>query len=128
MREWRGHRPETCKVLLRLLRKAGRDAHSVSKNERVLFIACEFWAAANNRTLGEHLGEEAITQLQEAEESFAIIGLADIASIVRLGYLDLTNAKPKVSLTDLALHIEDALTCTDERVDESIAHFACERI
>jgi hypothetical protein len=128
MREWRGHRPETCKVLLRLLRKAGRDAHSVSKNERVLFIACEFWAAANNRTLGEHLGKEAITKLQEAEESFEIIGLADIATIVRLGYRDLTSAKPAISLSEVATRIEDALTSTDERVDESIAHFACGQI
>jgi hypothetical protein len=125
--DWRGHPPATSAVLLELFERAAAGAIHFSLAERVLATACEFWAAAKNRTLSVHLGDTAIDKLQAAEVSFAAIGLVNIVPILLLGRIDLTRPNPPVSLHIVAGRIEDALSRTAEPVDELIAEFAREK-
>jgi hypothetical protein len=123
---WQGHQPATSRVLLKLFERASRGGSHFSRAERVLATACEFWAAAQNRTLSEHLGNSAIKQMQAAEESFAAIGLVNTATILRLGRLDLTSLDSPGPLRTVAARIEETLTHSADPVDELIREFACE--
>ena len=127
MCNWRGHQPATSDALFALLMQAGAGDKNFSRAERVLVTACEFWAAARNRTLSEHLGDTAIGKLRAAEDSFTTIGLANIATILRLGCIELTSTDPPASLQSVAAGIEEELSRTAEPVDELIAQFACEQ-
>ena len=126
-RDWRGHPLATSAVLLELLERAAGGANHFSRAERVLATACEFWAAAKNRTLREYLRDTPIDKLQAAEVSFAAIGLVNIVPILQVGRIDLTQVNPPVSLHKVAGGIEEALSRTTEPVDELIADFACEQ-
>ena len=103
---WPGHRPATSEVLQGLFERASVGGNHFTRAERMLATACEFWAAAKNRTLREHLGETAVGQLRAAEESFSAIGLVRIVNILRRGRSDL-SADPPVCLRTMAAGIED---------------------
>jgi hypothetical protein len=117
----------TREALLALFMRARAGGEDFSRAERVLCTACEFWAAANNRTLSQHLGNEADAKLRMAEESFAAIGLASIATILHVARVNFTSADHPVRLHKVAAGIEKSLARADEPVDELIEHFACEQ-
>lgn len=122
--DWEGHEPDTSARLLDVLITATTGAAKVSQADRVLFVACEFWAAARNHTLAEQLRHGAVPQLREAEEAFTVIGLANTAGYLRLGRLSLTEFDPPTPLQDVADNIEKWLADVDEPVDLKIAEFA----
>lgn len=123
MSNWEGHKPATSAVLLDLLTTAQSGSMKFSRSERVLFTACEFWAAAQNRALAELLSDDAQYQLQAAEQSFAAIGLTKAALILHVGLMKLAVDRP-VPLHKVAENIENALANIDEPVDEALARFA----
>ena len=122
---WGGHKPATSAVLLVLLTKASAGGASFSYAERVLFIACEFWAAVRNRTLHDYLTDDAQTKIREAEEAFGAMRLPGVGKLLRQGYLESKGADPPQSLAQLAAHMEDQLAHIEEPVDEAIEQFVC---
>ncbi|MEA3135443.1 MAG: hypothetical protein QOG17_3289 [Gammaproteobacteria bacterium] len=124
MPSWEGHRPATSAVLIDLITTAHSGRVRFSRSERVLFTACEFWAAARNRSLLGLLSEDAESQLRAAEGSFTAMGLAKSALVLRRGREKLMENDPPVTLRRLAGNIETALADIDEPVDEVIAGFA----
>ncbi len=121
---WEGHEPDTSARLLDVLVTATTGAAKVSRSDRILFIACEFWAAARNRSLVEQLRADPIDQLRAAEEAFNVIGLPKAAGCLRLGRLALTDFDPPTPLENVAENIESWLEEVDECVDHMIAEFA----
>lgn len=123
MPNWEGHKPATSAVLLDLLTTAQSGSMKFSWSERVLFTACEFWAAAQNRALEGLLTDDAQSQLQAAEQSFAAIGLTKAALILHGGLMKLAVDRP-APLHKVAANLENALANLDEPVDEALARFA----
>jgi hypothetical protein len=121
---WEGHEPDTSARLLDVLVTATTGSAKVSRSDRILFVACEFWAAARNRTLLEQLRADPLSQLRAAEEAFGVIGLPKVAGCLRLGRLALKDFDPPVKLETVAENIESWLEEVDEPVDQVIAEFA----
>ncbi len=122
MASWSGHKPATSAALLAMLTKASAGVESFSYVERVLFVACEFWAAAMNRTLAHHLADDAPSKIRQAEGAFGAIGLVGVEELLRLGYVEFTAANPPESVAQIAA-MEDKLAQIDESVDEAIEVF-----
>ncbi len=98
----------------------------VSRSEKALFTACEFWASARNRSLLGQLAEDPITQLRAAEASFTVIGLAEAAGVLRRARVDLTETFPPPEFRDVIELIEKCLAASIEPVDQVLADFAGE--
>jgi hypothetical protein len=127
MPKWKGHKPATSAVLVDLLTTAHTGGVKFSRSERVLFTACEFWAAARNRALAGLLSDDAENQLSAAEQSFKIIGLNKAALVLRSGRIKLAEIDTPLPLERVAATIENALAAIDEPVDEAIANFASDQ-
>jgi hypothetical protein len=123
---WEGHQPATSARLLDVMTTATTGSAKVSRPEKALFTACEFWASARNRTLLVQLSDDAITQLRAAEASFTVIGLTQVASVLRRARVELTETDPPPPLRDVAEHIESCLGDNGEPVDQALAEFAGE--
>lgn len=121
---WEGHEPDTSARLLDVIVTATTGSAKVSRSDRILFVACEFWAAARNRSLLEQLRADPIAQLRAAEEAFNVIGLPKAAGCLRLGRLALADFDPPIQLKNVAENIESWLEDVDEPVDQVIAEFA----
>jgi hypothetical protein len=121
---WKGHKPTTSAVLLDVLTTATTGSAKVSRSDRVLFTACEFWASASNGTLLGQLSDDAAPQLRAAEAAFTAIGLTKTAGIVQSGRIALAACDSPKSLQQVAEAIERALSTVDEPVDQMIAEFA----
>lgn len=129
MDTWRGHFPITSIVLFGLLDKAqNRVGDEFSEDERILFTACEFWAATANRSLDEHLGKDSVERLRAAQAAFDRIGATRVANTlgVTADYLirGPSPRPPTFSVTQL----EQRLLKTADKVDELISAFAAERL
>ncbi len=127
MASWQGHRAATSSLLIDVITTAVTGSGRVSRADRVLFTACEFWAAARNRTVLEQLSDDAVAQLQAAETSFAVIGLWEVASIMRRARRALTESGSSVALKYVAESIENSLSDVAEPVDQLIAEYADRR-
>jgi hypothetical protein len=123
---WEGHQPATSARLLDVMTTATSGSAKVSRSEKALFTACEFWASARNRSLLGQLSEDAMTQLRAAEASFTVIGLAQVASVLRRARVDLTETDPPPALRDVVENIEKCLGDSGEPVDQVLADFAGE--
>jgi uncharacterized protein YjiS (DUF1127 family) len=123
---WEGHQPATSARLLDVMTTATSGSAKVSRSEKALFTACEFWASARNRNLLGQLSDEAITQLRAAEASFTVIGLIQIAGVLRRARIDLTETDPPPPLHTVVENIEKCLADSGEPVDEVLAEFASE--
>ena len=121
---WEGHKPATSALLLDVITTAATGSAQVSRADRVLFTACEFWASARNGSLLGQLSDEPLTQLRAAEAAFTVIGLRKAAGIVQRGRMALMKTSPPVSLKVVADGIEGELATLDEPVDQMIADFA----
>jgi hypothetical protein len=123
---WEGHQPATSERLLDVMTTATSGSAKVSRSEKALFTACEFWASARNHSLLGQLSDDAITQLRAAEASFTVIGLAQVASVLRRARVDLTETDPPPALRDVVEIIEKSLGDSSEPVDQVLADFAGE--
>src|SRR5713226_1656007 len=114
-----GHQPATSARLLDVMTTATSGSAKVSRSEKALFTACEFWASARNRNL---LGQltDAITQLRAAEASFTVIGLTQVAGVLRRARADLTETDPPPALSDVVEIIEKCLADSSEPVDQAL--------
>ena len=124
MSNWEGHKPATSAVLLDVITTATSGSAKLSLSDRVLFNACEFWASVRNHTLLGQLKEEADTQLQAAETSFTVIGLAKEANVVRCARLALADPENQTPLPQVVESIESALADNEEYIDQKLAEFA----
>jgi hypothetical protein len=123
---WEGHQPATSARLLDVMTTATTGSAKVSRSEKVLFTACEFWASARNRSLLGQLAEDALSQLRAAEASFTVIGLTEVASVLRRARADLTDTDPPPPLRNIVEHIEECLAASGEPVDQALADYASE--
>jgi hypothetical protein len=121
---WEGHKPATSALLLDVITTATTGSAKVSRADRVLFTACEFWASARNGSLLSQLSEDPVTQLRAAEAAFTVIGLRRAAAIVQRARLDMMKTSPPVPLEAVTTSLEKELAALDEPVDQMIADFA----
>ena len=121
---WAGHKPATSALLLDVITTAATGSAKVSRADRVLFTACEFWASARNGSLLVQLSEDPVTQLRAAEAAFTVIGLKAAAGIVQRGRLEMMKPSPPVPLQFVTDTLERELAALDEPVDQMIADFA----
>jgi hypothetical protein len=123
---WEGHQPATSASLLDVMTTATSGSAKVSRSDKVLFTACEFWASARNHNLLGQLSDDAIAQLRAAEASFTVIGLSQVASVLRRARVELTETDPPPALGDVVENIEKCLGDSGEPVDQALAEFAGE--
>jgi hypothetical protein len=121
---WEGHKPATSALLLDVITTATTGSAKVSRADRVLFTACEFWASARNGSLLSQLSEDPVTQLRAAEAAFTVIGLRTAAGIVQRARMDMMKTSPSVPLQAVANNLEKELAALEEPVDQMIADFA----
>lgn len=121
---WDGHKPATSAVLLDVITTAATGSAKVTRADRVLFTACEFWASARNGSLLSQLSEDPVNQLRAAEAAFTVIGLRNAAGIVQRGRMDMMRTNPPVTLQAVTETLEKELAMLDEPVDQMIADFA----
>jgi hypothetical protein len=65
-------------------------------------------------------------QLRAAEASFTVIGLTQVAGVLRRARVDLTETDPPPALPDVVENIEKCLADSGEPVDQVLADFANE--
>jgi len=121
---WDGHKPATSAVLLDVITTAATGSAKVTRADRVLFTACEFWASARNGSLLSQLSDDPVNQLRAAEAAFTVIGLRNAAGIVQRGRMDMMRTNPPVPLQAVTETLEKELAMLDEPVDQMIADFA----
>ena len=124
MPDWIGHERDTSAMLLEVPTTATTGSAKISRADRVLFTACEFWAAARNGSLMEQLRQDTPAQLRAAEAAFSVIGITKAASVLHHGRMALTQSDPPVSLRHVIEFIETSLAELDEPVDRLIAAYA----
>jgi hypothetical protein len=112
--------------LLDVMTTATTGSARISRSEKALFTACEFWASARNRSLLGQLADDALTQLRAAEASFTVIGLTQVASVLRRARAELMETDPPPLLRDVVENIEKCLADSGEPVDQALADFASE--
>ena len=122
--DWEGHKPATSALLLDVITTATTGSAKVSRADRVLFTACEFWASARNSSLLSQLSDDPVTQLRAAEAAFTVIGLKKAAGIVQRARMDMMKTSPPVPLEAVTSSLEKELATLDEPVDQMIADFA----
>jgi hypothetical protein len=121
---WEGHKPETSALLLDVITTAATGSAKVSRGDRVLFTACEFWASARNGSLLGQLSEDPVSQLRAAEAAFTVIGLKKAAGVLQRARIDVMKTSPPVPLQVVTDNLERELAALDEPVDQMIADFA----
>ncbi|MEP6883294.1 MAG: hypothetical protein ABJC66_00965 [Gammaproteobacteria bacterium] len=112
-RPWRGHLPITSVALLELLNRAAAGRVEFSRVEWVLYVACEFWAAANAQELDAYLDARPMDSLADARRAFSAIGAVEVTRV-----LQEVGHHPNIDA------LERALLATSESVDQLIARFA----
>jgi len=121
---WTGHWRLTNDALMAIMLKAHVGCTQFSRGERVLFTACEFWAAARHKELGPFLACNIARKLQNAEMAFATIGCVRIPRILQDERHFATSASLVVQLKRISTRVEVSLERTDEPVDQLLAQFA----
>jgi hypothetical protein len=125
---WTGHRPATSAAILALLTKACEGGKSFSYSERVLFVACEFWAAARGGELQRYLIEESRSKLREAEEAFGAIGLTQLESVLHRSIIAIEAPSSSTAVVRVLEELEKRFALIEEPVDEALETFARKRI
>ena len=124
MPDWSGHERDTSALLLDVLTTATSGSAKISRADRVLFTACEFWAAARNGSLTELLRGAPVARLRAAEAAFNVIGLTKATRVLHHGRMALTENASPAALRNVVEFIETSLADLDERVDRIIADYA----
>jgi hypothetical protein len=122
--DWRGHFPVTSVALLPLLQRAAADRSDFSRVERILWVACEFWAAVNARELSAHLDTEVGDPLRDARFAFSAIGATQVLETLRQVAVGTAGAESRGTRCERISDIEDRLLRLPEAVDMLIARFA----
>jgi hypothetical protein len=129
MGTWRGHFPITSFVLLELLRKAEAGGREFSRAERVLFTACEFWAAVATRSLAVYLKIDPVERLDAACVAMASIGAIRVADVARVVLAEHLGSGIPARVRELAVDLENRLlNGPGDNVDQLIASYAALRV
>ena len=128
MDTWRRHFPITSFVLQALLTKALAPDSELTREERILYTACEFWAAVAARELMPLLGSTPGRQLLLFAAAFDEIGAVRTASAIRNSIVEFNGVQLESQLRRVNLALEARLLSSDESVDAEIARFAIDRV
>ena len=121
---WRGHSPITHEVLLSILLRAAAGEQLFTRDERILYTVCEFWAAIQAQSIIPHLGSKPGDNLQSAVAAFSAIGATHLASLLNAVRNDLATAPTtKRPLRRLAA-LQNELSKILDPVDYLIARYA----
>jgi hypothetical protein len=123
---WSGHFPITHFVLQALSRKEAQDGIQLSRAERVLLTACQFWAAVARRELTQYLASQCIQRLVVAFEAYSEIGAVRIASALRIAIVHCPDNPSPAWLLRNMVNVEGCLLDTEDPIDQLIAGFAAE--
>jgi hypothetical protein len=121
---WRGHFRIAHEVLLPILLRAAAGDNDFTRAERILYTACEFWAAIQARSIVTHLGSKTADNLLNAIVAFSAIGALHVASTLSAGYNDLAIARTTQRLLEALTALENELSKTLDPVDHLIACYA----
>ena len=125
---WRGRFPNTSLVLRALLEKAVTAGSELSREERLLYTACEFWAAVAATSLAGLLGSTAGQQMRIAAAAFEEIGSARTARAISRASAKFEAIQSVSQLRGLAHTLEARLLAIGEPVDALIARYAADRV
>jgi|ERR1700730_8509291 len=125
---WRGRFPITSFVLLVLSKKAASGITSLSREERLLFTSCEFWAATAARDLATYLGSEAGERLRDAHEAFSALGAARTARALKLANRGVRDPAHVPWGQEQVSNLEDRLLSSEDAIDQLIAQYALKLI
>jgi hypothetical protein len=120
---WRGHFPITSVALLALLNRAAAGQAEFSRVERVLYVACEFWAAVNALELDAHLATGVIDPLRDARFAFSAIGAEHVVDTLHQVVVPI-SALTQDRRSQCIAAIEEQLLRVPDSVDALIARFA----
>jgi hypothetical protein len=121
---WHGHFPVTCAALLPLLTSAAAGQMEFSRVERLLWVACEFWAAVNACELDAHLGSNVPDRLRDARFAFSEIGAENVVNALHQSAIDLAATRSNGERRRRIADIEEQLLLAPDPVDVLIARFA----
>ena len=121
---WHGHFPVTCVALLPLLTRAAAGHTEFSRAERLLCVACEFWAAVNACELDAHLDSNAGDRLRDARFAFSEIGAEHVVNALHQTAIDSAGAPSNGARRQRIADIEEQLLRVPDPVDMLIARFA----
>jgi hypothetical protein len=121
---WCGHSPIAHEVLLSILLRAAVGDQDFTRDERILYTACEFWAAIQARSIVAHLGSTARDNLRNAAEAFSAIGATNVASLLNAVHRDPASAPTTERLLQGLAALENELPDTLDPVDHLIAGYA----
>jgi hypothetical protein len=121
---WHGHFPVTCSALLPLLSSAAGGQMEFSRAERLLCVACEFWAAVNACELDAHLDSNVTDRLRDARFAFSEIGAENVVDALHQTAIDLAGTRSNGERRRRIADIGERLLRVPEPVDALIARFA----
>ncbi len=122
---WLGHYPITVFVLEALAKElSDNPASEPPRAEKVLFVACAFWAAVAMETLDDYLSGDMIDRLQSARAACVDIGATAVAAVLQRHLDDLPRYADELSAKRLVAGMQTELARAGDDMDELIAHYA----
>jgi len=121
---WCGHSPIAHEVLLSILLRAAAGHQDFTRDERILYTACEFWAAIQARSIVTHLGSKARDNLRDAAVAFSAIGATHVARLLIAVHRGPASAPKTERLLQGLAALENELPHTLDPVDLLIADYA----
>jgi hypothetical protein len=121
---WQGHYPVTCVAMMAMMDRASAGDQRFSPAERILFVACEFWAAHNAAELDAYFDLKAPDPTRDARVALRIVGAAQLANALDQGVLGPPGGRASAKRKKRLVELEARLRQIDEPVDLLIARFA----
>jgi hypothetical protein len=110
--------------LLVILERAATGDGEFSVDERVLYMACEFWAAVCNQTLPAHLHSDIAQELRRMAIIYGTLGASDLASCLTAGAEFWRRKRPPIARRKYLHNLQKKLLDTSDAVDNLIERFA----
>ena len=121
---WHGHFPVTYAALLPLLTRASAGQMGFSRVERLLCVACEFWAAVNAGELETHLDSNISDRLRDARFAFSEIGAEHVVNALHQTAIAVAGMRSTGERRRRIADIQERLLRVPDPVDALIARFA----
>ena len=100
-------------------------AQELSRDERILLTACEFWAAAGRDRLESYCGAEPLVKLGAATYSFSRLGAIRVVSALRIAMQALEGRDSTAAKASALRRLYEQLQQQTDNVEERITTFAC---
>ena len=121
---WQGHFRVTCVALMSLLERTLSGEEQFSSAERMLFVACEFWAAFNAGELDTYFDLKADDPMRDARTALRVVGDAQVADLLEAGALGPAGGRANTRRRQRLSDVEQKIAALQEPVDLLIARFA----